>query len=357
MSFFVIILIHCFSRNIIKSSVIQCWCPAQFTDDQVDYIESYCWVRNTYIVNLNESLPTKGYFETDREIQYYPWAQLIFLMQAIAFYFPRVFWQAFGSYSSLNLMKLLRMAEEATFNAGDKGSETIENIAIYLEKYFRLQNCVQSRYRTVGRVKEKLVMAGLHRGNYLVFIFLLTAFLYLASSFWQFLLVDLFLDVDFINMGFDYISRMLHGGTLSDNQRFPTVTFCDFDIRQITNVQKWTVQCSLPVNRFNEIYFLLDWTILFIMTAVNAVYFLYSLVFTILPYRGENCIKKYLEKNSFQEMGEINDPDNTWEKRNDFIHTYLKRDGVFLFWLIGNKVNEVVASEIATTLWRKYLHG
>lgn len=308
-------------------------------------------------MTFNESLPTTDHYATDREIPYYQWTQLIFLFQAAAFYFPRIFWLAFSGYSSVNLMKLLRMVEEATFYGGDVRSEAIEKTALYLEKYFRLQNCVQSRYSSVGRVKEELESVGLHRGNYLVFIFLFTSLLYFASSCGQFLLVDLFLDVDFMNMGFDYFPRMINGGSMSDDQRFPAVTFCDFDIRQMTNVQSWTVQCSLPFNRFNEVCFLLDWTILFIMTVVNAIYFLYSIVFTIFPYRGENCVEKYLESAKFQNVHEIGSPDNTSEKRKDFIHTYLKRDGVFIFWLIGNKVNEVIASEIANSLYQKYLIG
>ena len=46
------------------------------------------------------------------------------------------------------------------------------------------------------------------------------------------------------------------GKELEDTRRFPRVTFCDLDVRQMTNVQTWTVQCSLPINLFNEKTFL-----------------------------------------------------------------------------------------------------
>jgi hypothetical protein len=52
--------------------------------------------------------------------------------------------------------------------------------------------------------------------------------------------------------GFEVVNSLYEGEDWTYSPRFPRVTLCDFEIRQMTNLQRWTVQCVLPVNLFNE---------------------------------------------------------------------------------------------------------
>lgn len=47
--------------------------------------------------------------------------------------------------------------------------------------------------------------------------------------------------------------------TLFTNFRFPRSNMCDFKIRIPGNVQRYSVQCALPINLYNEMIFTILW--------------------------------------------------------------------------------------------------
>ncbi|XP_063412392.1 innexin unc-7-like [Mytilus trossulus] len=341
------------TRGLAKSPM-HCWCPAQFPGSQVRYINDYCWVKNTYVVDFNESLSTASSTKEIRTIQYYQWLPLIFAFQALFFYVPRMFWLAFSGYSSLNIKKLLQMTDNITFSYGNDRNDKVKVTVQYLQKYLKIRNRLNIQNKTWEGPRELLATYGFHKGNFLVFIFLMTALLYVISTIVQFFMVDVLLGIDFKTLGVDVLSRVYNDITIFDHRRFPIVTFCDFDIRQMTNLQRWTVQCSLPINLYSDMIFIIDWFILVFMAILNFIYFIYHLVSTILPYRAEMYIRKFMEMDGDRVSKYQKIPEHDLEKQRDFIHCYLRRDGVFLIWLMSNKVNQVLAGEIVNSLWKNY---
>lgn len=352
--FYIVVAITVSTKQYVGNP-IQCWCPAMFTKEQIPYVNSYCWVRNTYIVDFNSSIPSDKYFRMEQEIPYYQWTPIILVLQACMFYVPRMFWKATSGFSSLNIKKFLKMANEATYETGDKRNEKVKNVANYFERYIKIRNIEYTQYRRMQHTNEMLSSAGAHKGNFLVTMFLITSLLYFITSISQIFIVDVLLGVEFKTLGPDIFQRVSKGLSLLDSNRFPVVTFCDFEVRQMVNIQTWTVQCSLPINLYNEKVFILNWFLLVVMSAVNAVYFLYNAVSTCLPYRAE----KYVEKFIFLENDILTGKnqkitEHFADSEKYFVHDYLRRDGVFLLWLLSNKTNQVVAGEIIEVVWKNY---
>lgn len=335
---------------------IQCWCPGMFEKSHVLYTNSYCWISNTYYVDFDSPLPIEREGRREKEIEYYQWVPLIFVLQALLFYLPRMVWKRFGGYSYINVKKMLSQANEAIYMTASKREESLNNIASYLDKYIKIRNCVSSPYKRMERIKGKMANCGVHYGNYLVFLFMVTSLLYLVNSIGQIFLVDTFMGNDFKTLGFHFLIELFKGKAFEDHNRFPRVTFCDLDVRQMTNVQTWTVQCSLPINLFNEKLFCINWIMLVAMSLINTINFLYNLVSIFLPFRNRRYVRKFLDFEGIRDgRPEPSTQEEDQELEDSFVYDYLRHDGVFLIWFLSNKTNQVIAAEIVIKLWKAYV--
>lgn len=53
--------------------------------------------------------------------------------------------------------------------------------------------------------------------------------------------------------GIEALKKWFHGESLEAMERFPRVTMCRFGLRTFgDNIQRYAVQCLLPINIFNE---------------------------------------------------------------------------------------------------------
>lgn len=208
---FLIILIILVGSKQYVGKPIACWCPAMFTRQHVKYADDYCWISNTYYVDFKSDIPSGKELRTENEIEYYQWVPLILAFQAFLFYLPRIIWKQFGSYTFINIKKILIMAEDATYLIGAKRDEAIEDIVSYLEKYIQIRNSASSSYRKMDILREKMAKVGLHYGNCLVLLFMMTSILYMMSAMAQFVLVDVFLGNDLKKLRFRFHSNDFQG--------------------------------------------------------------------------------------------------------------------------------------------------
>lgn len=331
-------------RHVVGVS-IKCWCPAELRRFQVEYVDSYCWVSNTYYVPFQGSIPQNPIDREQEEIPYYQWVPIILIFQTFFFFFPRWIWKTCCYYSDIKIKELVNKADQAMYSAPNVQSHIIKNLAHTMDRWIEIRDFKTSRVKS-SIVKEKLNNV-VNSGNYFTVLFLFVGVLYSVNSILQFYFLDAVLKNDFRTMGIDFISKVLKNEEGNSMVRFPRITFCDLLIRQMANVQRWTVQCSLPINLFNEKIFLIIWFMLIIGCAVNILYMIYNMYsFFISAWRYEH-IKKYLM---------LNHPENFRENNQcrKFVEKYLKTDGVLVIWLLGHNSSDIIVMELIQELWTKY---
>lgn len=330
---------------------IHCWHPAEFKGWYEKYAEYYCWISNTYFVSFSETLPVDIGERKEREITYYQWVPLILAFQAFLFKFPNVIWKLLHPNCGLNLNKIVNMADKTQLAPPTGRQEIIENIAAHLDKWLDTErNYSWNRY-TAAREKVSRVcciICSKRSGTFLSGLFLFVKILYVANVIGQFFLLNAFMATDYNVYGFEVVKGLSTNTAWRESPRFPRVTFCDFEIRQLENIQRFTIQCVLPINLFNEKIFIFLWFWFFLIAALS-VYNLLNWCFVVVMKRNRvSFVKKYLK---------ITDQlQNGFDRKlcHRFADNYLREDGVFVLRVITRNSTDLVTTDLVTTMWRKF---
>lgn len=380
---------------------IECWCPVHFENDDedeyirddkntynlVNYVNYLCWISNTYYIPMSKPIPVNYEMRYKNTIYYYQWTPLIFLVMAALFKIPRAVWKYISNRSGFGIKKFLTTAKDThndemlygirrthqvnLFNAGDPpmdGTEffppgieieterqkTLSFLARYMHEW-----CKNSRIERTGlfcksrQHTQELFDFGVGRrhGNFLLFLLIIVRFMYFINAVFQLVLLNEFLTDKFYIYGYKVISDILAGRDWSWNHaRFPRVTLCDFDLRQKSNVQRYTLQCVLPINLYNEKVFVFLW---FWLTFIVVISFL-NLVFTLITacYNSprENFILKYLKLNEIP----LESNPKVSNAVKEFIYGHLKSDGIFLLQLLSNNAGSAVTMDVVRHLWSNF---
>ncbi len=175
--------------------------------------------------------------------------------------------------------------------------------------------------------------------------------IYIINVIGQFFILDSVLDSPFSTYGFAVMGTHISDSAWesSPNVIFPRVTMCDFNIRRLGNVHRYTVQCALPINLYNEKIFLFLWFWFVFVSIVSIIDF--------LTWLGRTCVRN--DRISYAQ-GHLS---FTYRLKDDydaqlcveFVDNYLRQDGIFLMRLIGHNTNRYTVSELIGALWDKWL--
>ena len=121
------------TTNDIVGNTIQCWVEAHFSDPWENYVNQYCWIKNTYYLPMDEMIP-KSHERRDM-IPYYQWVPLILLGQALLFFLPCLLWRAMNDRSGVTINSIVE--EGWTFYESETAGEKEERLQRIIRHFHR----------------------------------------------------------------------------------------------------------------------------------------------------------------------------------------------------------------------------
>lgn len=330
---------------------INCWCPAHFTDNHEDFTNKICWVSNTYYVPVQQkTIPEDN--EAKERIGYYQWVPMILLCQALLFYLPCMVWRFFNNKAGIDVNNIVEASMTLQHTAyADTRDKTVRFMAKHLDRYlgstrpYRKGACVNCRHFLS---RNCCLICGRRYGNFLVFLYLFVKVLFVGNVIGQLFLLNAFLGTNYHAYGYEVLLRLLRAEDWTFSERFPRVTLCDFNIRNLGNIHRHTVQCVLPINLFNEKIYIFIWFWFMFVTISNVISFITWLARIIFRVDQVRYIKQHLRA--------LDKIDKKTDKRltSKFVTGYLRQDGVLVMRLIGINANELVVADLIAELWNQF---
>ena len=323
---------------------IQCWVPAYFSSNYEDYTNKICWVSNTYYSPFETGLPKEG--DPKKEVVYYQWVPMILLSQALFFYLPYTVWSMLNPRAGIDIGGIVEAAK--AMPETENNEKTIRYIVRQMDRFcgsFRLpqRGCCGTCKNALA--KRCFLFCGRKYGNFLVMLYLFVKLLFVINAIGQFFLLNAFLGTDYHLYGIHVIKSLILNEDWQAAERFPRETLCDFRVRQLGNIHRYTVQCVLPINLFNEKIYIFVWFwFIFVSftTTVGLVVWLCKVVFRV---DHMNFIKTYLK--SMDKLERLDDK----KTLRRFVTRYLRPDGILVIRLMALNTNDLVAAEIVAELW------
>ncbi|CDS37193.1 Innexin unc 7 [Echinococcus multilocularis] len=407
---------------------ISCWIPNDFTGAQGEYAETVCWVTSTYFIPpAQATVPIEEDVRYEKKIYYYQWVPFILMIQAALFVLPCIVWRLFNTQSRINLRTVMEVSSDLKNlnDSLDQRRDLINCLVRHLEdalviRHFRRQRRGKktratdqhhygkgwSQLNTTGSKTDERSGMGRRRFStpvvplafskqarvpgprpcmptssaYLSGLYLAIKVLYLANSTTQLILTGKYLNGEAFIFGIDTLRDLMNTRFWDQTGSFPRVALCDFELRRMgSNQHRYTIQCVLRINIFNEKIYIFLWFWFFLISVLNLLSFLrwsYKLLLSsarVLFIRNLICIyfniaaaKSQLpfkapseDKDKEKQQCQLSIAD-IFKTRDDlqaswvFSEDILGQDGVLLLRFINMNVGPSSAAELAGVIWIKY---
>lgn len=283
-------------------------------------------------------------------IGYYQWVPLMLICQAILFYVPRALWRAFNAYSGIAVHTITDAAIESQSDKEYNKSDKLMGFMVrHTGRYLKdLRRSIIDSTSENERCRRILLQM---RGSYLTVLYMIVKLVYLGNIIGQSFLLNVFLGTNYHLYGIEVIRKMTSGQDWTTSDRFPRVTLCDVEIRRLGNIHRHTVQCTLPMNLLNEIFFIFLWFWFAFVGLVTIGSLIVWLINSVSVRRQTKLVRGHLYA-----VGKLRSStmDENKKRLEEFVTGYLRRDGCFILRMVSKNASDVIAAELTSGLWDHY---
>uniref|UniRef100_A0A183BIG6 Innexin n=1 Tax=Globodera pallida TaxID=36090 RepID=A0A183BIG6_GLOPA len=327
---------------------MRCLRSAELNDEERDYALDYCTSKNQYYVAPEEGIPWSNPDRRSRQLGYYHWVPIMLFLQAMLFYTPNWLWNHLNQQSGIEYTKFIEEATKLKSMGFAPIDERQEQISQLRDK---LSEAVLNRdpYRRIVGCRF-----GQSMGAYVSLLYICIKALYLINVATQFGVLNAFIGRDYRLWGFEVVKALINGENWQDSPIFPRLTLCDVPIRRLGDTPRYTLQCHLRINTYNEKIYLFIWWgfgAVALLTLVN--FFYYFIVLLLLPCTQENSVRHLLKQDKHREIV-YSESHHHRRLIRRFAEHALRKDGVLLFWFIEGHAGPIVARELMGELFEVY---
>lgn len=322
---------------------------------------------------MDQKLPEAEQIRKSFELKYYQWVPFILLSQAFFFYIPHIAWRALSRRSGIDIRDIVEAA--SNYKSVDKYENRQKYMTYMLTAVDQYVDDPRRRKETRRSIFIKRLISvvccisGKFLGNYLMVLYLFIKLAFIANCICQLFVLNLLLGHEFHKFGFELLDKIINGkGWDTGSRIFPKISMCDFRIREVGNPKvshRYTVQCVLPINLFNQQIFTFIWFWYGIVLIVN-IYSLCVWTYRFLPSKRLRYITRRIEimrqallwkqKNTlnFEQMPDLELHEFEKDLIQHFVHDYLESDGLFILRILSSNTSDFVCTELIQELWKYY---
>ncbi|XP_033732337.1 innexin unc-7-like [Pecten maximus] len=321
-----------------QDDLVSCWTPQQFTHQMVAYTNRICSDTSTYYVPMFEDIPIRPHLRetkvSSKEFKW-RWLPLILLIQALLFKLPDLVLSVGQGLVGFRFTKISGLTDGyETLNMADRAQMG----------------------RQVGRYMKSWIDSTVLKGcpwGWLTLLFLFTKLLYFINIVTQVSVMNgLLKSENHSSFGKQVLNDIVGNETVewhSFDSSPDHIIMCDFQIRLMSNVQRYTVQCVLSntdnIMHYYKMMLSFLWLWLVGVTVITTISGVIQLLTVLVPVFRKRYIKSYLY------MSKEVSPSPSDNDISRFAGSEITEDGVFILKAIGEASSEHLVRDAVIYLW------